>query len=322
MKHHFADMLDRSAGLWSMVPNVERWSFHFEDVADAPEDSTVLTLTKRDRNWERAHDLPGLEELTLHEPSREQIALLQDLPRLKRLRISHARPKSLGVLEGHSSLEELVLEYVSGFESLAPVGSLSSLRSLHMENLRRVRDFSGLLPGPSLRSLEIVGTLDWDQPIEDLDFLDGLPALEVFALGWCRVLAESPIFAGLCRAQSLKCVRFGWRTVRLEDYAYLEAMRPDVEGAIQEPFLLHEPREETISEDDIRTSMPAEEFLELTGARIDADGRRSLMKPPSAWLLGRGRRDATGKLETIERRCREHAELYRRLVDACRADSR
>lgn len=59
-------------------------------------------------------------------------------------------------------LQELVLEYVSGFCDLSPLRELKSLRSAHFENLRIVSDFSGLSGIASLRYLCISGTLDWD----------------------------------------------------------------------------------------------------------------------------------------------------------------
>ncbi|WP_295152734.1 hypothetical protein [uncultured Campylobacter sp.] len=69
------------------------------------------------------------------------------------------------------------MEYVSGFCDLSPLRELKSLRSAHFENLRRASDFSGLSGMASLRYLCINGTLDWDQPIVDFEFLKGLCSL-------------------------------------------------------------------------------------------------------------------------------------------------
>ena len=79
-------------------------------------------------------------------------------------------------------MRELVLEYVSGFYDLSPLKELKSLKSAHFENLRRVSDFSGLSGIASLRYLGINGTLDWDQPIKDFEFLRDLGALEALKL--------------------------------------------------------------------------------------------------------------------------------------------
>jgi hypothetical protein len=46
MKHHFADMLDRDGGYWTITPNDERWRCHFDDLDDAPADTSRLTLTR------------------------------------------------------------------------------------------------------------------------------------------------------------------------------------------------------------------------------------------------------------------------------------
>jgi len=146
MKHHFADMLDRSGGYWTMTPNQARWRCHFGDLADAPGDVSRLMITRDDRNWRKALDCQNLVELTLHEPSQEQLAALPDFPPLKALRISHARPASLAMLESQPALQELVLEYVSRVDDLAPVGALPCLTALHLENLRGVSDFSPSAP--------------------------------------------------------------------------------------------------------------------------------------------------------------------------------
>jgi len=34
MKHHFADLIDRTGGVWTITPNAQRWSCHCDDVAD------------------------------------------------------------------------------------------------------------------------------------------------------------------------------------------------------------------------------------------------------------------------------------------------
>ena len=118
-----------------------------------------------------------------------QIAASMGLGALKRLRLTHARPKSLDFVRGHEALEELVLEYVSGVDDLRPVAVLPNLRALHLENLRRMRDFSGLADAAKLRYLSVDGTFDWAQPISSLAFVSSLRALEHFRLGSVRVLA-------------------------------------------------------------------------------------------------------------------------------------
>lgn len=165
MKHHFSDSLDREGDYWTVVPNQERYAYRIGDTPVGSEQIKIATIGSADESWRNVFTFPALEELTLHEPSHEQLLAISELSILKRLRITHARPKAIDFISSLPDLEELVLEYVSGFSDLAPLRSLTKLRSLHLENLRRVHDFSGLSGISSLKYLSIDGTLDWKQPI-------------------------------------------------------------------------------------------------------------------------------------------------------------
>src|SRR5205823_3862952 len=105
---------------------------------------------------------------------------------------THARPKTIEFISSMSELEELVLEYVSGFNDLSALGRLKHLRAVHMENLRGVSDFSGLAGATNLKYLAIYGTADWQQPIDSFEFLRDLPHLELFALWEVKCRAGFP----------------------------------------------------------------------------------------------------------------------------------
>ena len=319
MKHHFGDFLDRSKGHWSIVPNRERWAYHFENVEDTPSNQSVLTLTKHDRNWQRIRELSQLEELTLHEPSKAQ---LQNLPdQLTRLRVTHARPKSFDFLGDLGNLRELVLEYVSGVEQLDPIGLLPKLESLHLENLRRVRDFSGISASKSLKYLSIDGTLDWKQPIEDLSFIGSLTNLEFLRLAGVRVLSSTPVLACLAKLDRLKDLRIAMNALPVEDFAFMEANFPEIDGAVCPSFVINEEKRRTLSEGDYRTSIPVSEFQELEGAGITADGDRFILEPMTAFLLGKGTRTISGKPENIVKKCQAYESEYRQLVESYKKES-
>ena len=175
MKHHFGDLLDREGDYWTVVPNRERYAYRIDSVPVGDEQVTIATIGSDDTLWRNVFTFPHLEELTLHSPSLEQLQAIAELSALKRLRITHARPKEITFISPLSHIEELVLEYVSGFSDLSPLCSLPKLKSLHIENLRRVTDFGGLSGLACLRYLRIDGTLDWKQPIADFEFLRGSP---------------------------------------------------------------------------------------------------------------------------------------------------
>jgi len=236
MKHHFGDLLDRDGDYWTIVPNVERYAYRIGDIEANDADITIVTIGKEDAAWKTVLTLPNLVELTLHSPSREQLESVAELTGLERLRITHARPKAIDFLESLPELRELVLEYVSGFSDLSPVGSLPRLKSLHLENLRKVRDFGGLAGSKQLRYLRIDGTLDWKQPIDDFEFLRELPALEVLAFGQIISKAAYPAMLSVSSLPHLKRLQLAPNMLAAEEYALLEVSLKEVEGANWGPY--------------------------------------------------------------------------------------
>ena len=115
-------------------------------------------------------------------------------------------------------------------DSLTPLLKLTKLKSLHFENLRRVANFDGLKGLNSLRYLHIDGTLDWNQPIENFEFLKGLPNLEVFSLGFIISKTEFPAFLPILHLKSLKKIKIGRATFKTNEYAFLQVAIPNVEG--------------------------------------------------------------------------------------------
>mgnify|MGYP006155557407 CR=1 FL=1 len=228
MKHHFADLLDREDDYWTIVPNIERYSYSADEIINKEDNAKVVTVNKHDSNWKQVFDLPSLEELTLHEPSKEQVESIKELKNLKRLRLSHFRVKDIEFVNKLVNIEELVFEYVSGFSDLSPLGNLTRLKSLHLENLRKVSNFEGLSGISSLRYLHLDGTLDWSQPIENLEFLKGLPNLEVFALGFVKVQKEYPAFLPILNLKNLKRIKIGLGTLETKEYAFIQAAQPDL----------------------------------------------------------------------------------------------
>lgn len=231
MKHHFADLLDRNSDYWSMVPNAQRFAYTLDKNDLEPESIKIITIGKGDKNWRRIFEFPNLEELTLHTPGKEQLASLGELSWLKRLRISHARPADIEFIAALINLEEVVFEYVSGFSDLSPISRLPKLKSLHLENLRRVRTYDGLKGLSNLHYLFIGGTVDWKQPIENFSFLEGLPELEVIRLQFVKSDAGFPMFVPLLGLKKLKEIGIGRATFPTREYAFLESAFPHVAGA-------------------------------------------------------------------------------------------
>jgi hypothetical protein len=228
MKHHFGDFLDRTGNFWTTIPNRERFAF-IADFAIANKDEVkILTISKtQDKiHWEQIFDCQNLEELTLHDPNKEQVQAIRRLTNIKRLRVTFFRATDIEFIGDFENLEELILEYVSGFSDLTPLRKLKKLKSVHFENLRRVTDFGAVAGIESLRYIYINGTFDWSQPVENFDFLDKVPNLEVFALGFgVKVLKPTyPIFKSLINHGKIKKLRIGRAFCNLEDYAFIEVL--------------------------------------------------------------------------------------------------
>ena len=223
--------------------------------------------------------------------------------------------KTLDILSGLSELEELVLEYVSGVDDLRPIGTLPKLKALHLENLRRVRDFSGLSGARELRYLAIDGTFDWSQPVADLTFVSGLAKLEYFTLRAVRILAKPPATAPLLKLKNLTKISLFPNILPLEDYAYLAAGLPDVEGASQPPYEITPYRERELIEPDVRATMPVDELKRtFPDILISDDGKRIEVTPEQTFFLGKGQRTASGVSPAIEKRRQDYAAQHQELI--------
>ena len=313
MKHHFGDLLDRDGDYWTVVPNRERYAYAIGDVPAGSKEITIVTIGSEDKNWERVFTLPSLEELTLHEPTKEQLQSIGKLTLLKRLRITHARPKDIDFITSLVNIEELVLEYVSGFSDLTPLRSLKKLRSLHMENLRRVKEFDGLSGIESLRYLRIDGTLDWKQPISDFEFLKGLPNLEVLSFGQVINKSPYPALLPVLALKKLKKIKLAWNMLTAEDYALMEVALPNVEGADWGPFTRFAYSSIPLPRDDVRAHLP-DDVIKLNHPEVSISykGERLINEPKEEWFEFTGKKAGRAKCSNSksEEKCNEYALKY------------
>ena len=228
MKHHFGDFLDRTGDYWTTIPNRERFAFIADFEIANKDEVKILTISKTQDKifWEQIFDCPNLEELTLHDPSKEQVQAIRKLKEIKRLRVTFFRATDIEFIGDLENLEELILEYVSGFSDLTPLRKLKKLKSVHFENLRRVNDFGGLTGIESLRYIYINGTFDWSQPVQSFDFLSEIPNLEILAMGFGVKVGNStyPIFKSIIENKKIKKLRLGRAFCSLEDYAFVEVL--------------------------------------------------------------------------------------------------
>ena len=309
MKHHFGDFLDRDGNYWTIVPNRERYAYAIKDVPAHSKEISIVTISKEDENWETIFTLPNLVEVTFHEPSKEQLQSISKLTLIKRLRITHARPKDLEFIRMLANIEELVLEYVSGFSDLSPLQSLTNLRSLHMENLRRVNDFGGLKGIKSLQYLRIDGTLDWKQPISNFEFLSKLPNLEVLSFGQVINKTPYPALISVLNLKKLRKIRIGSNMLAAEEYALMEVALPDVKGANWGPYNRFGYGLIPLPTDDFRTHL-SDELIKSNHpeVHISYTGERSLNDPKEEWFEFTGKK--AGRVKCLNKNSKEKCEAY------------
>lgn len=229
MKHHFGDFLDRTDDYWTTIPNRERFAFIADFEIQNKDEVKILTISKTQsqEHWEQIFECKNLEELTLHDPSKEQVIAIRKLTILKRLRITFLRTNDIEFISDLINIEELILEYVSGFTDLTPLLKLTKLKSIHFENLRRVTNFDGLKGLKCLRYLQIDGTLDFSQPIENFNFLEGIESLEVLALGFITNKTEYPALLPILKLKKLKKFIAGMSSLSTKEFAFIEVATPN-----------------------------------------------------------------------------------------------
>jgi len=312
MKHHFGDFLDRTGDYWTTIPNRERFAFIADFEIVNKEEVKILTISKtQDKNhWEQIFDCPNLEELTLHDPSKEQVQAIRRLTNVKRLRVTFFRAADIEFIGDLHNLEELILEYVSGFSDLTPLAKLTKLKSVHFENLRKVSNFDGLKGTNSLRYLYINGTLDWNQPIDNFEFLSGLPNLEVFSLGWIINKSPFPALISVLTLKKLKKIRLISKTLPTQEFAFLERALPNVQGANNEICRRFAYSSSKLTRDDFRSQLSDEVIKEKhPEVRIIYDGTREINDPSTEWFefIGKG----AGRVKCNSPKADEKIEEFR-----------
>lgn len=317
MKHHFADFLDREGNYWTTIPNRKQHTYKADFEIENKNEVKILTISKtqEEKHWKQIFDCPNLEELTLNEPSHEQIQEIKTLTNLKRLRISFYRAKNIEFIEKLYNIEELVLEYVSGFSDLSPLRNLKKLKSLHCENLRRVSNFDGLSGIQSLKFLGIRGTLDWKQPIENFNFFKGLPNLEVFTVWEVITKKEYPAFLPLTKLNKLKKISIHYSYFSTEEYVLIQTALPNVNGTKWEPINIYKSRHIPLPSDDVRFNLTDEELKENhPEVLVRYDGKREISDVNEEWyeFLGKRAGRIKCKSKNAQKKCEEFLMVYKK----------
>lgn len=321
MKHHFADFLDRDGDYWTVVPNRKRFAHEFQCIDEGDPTISVALIGKGTQDWQKCLALPNLQEITLQNATAEQFEAVCDFPKIKRLRITHLRPKHIGSITKLNHLEELVLEYVSGFSDLSPLSRIPNLKSLHLENLRGVRDFTGLSNCRSLRYLSIFGTSDWNQPIDNFEFLRWLPKLEHLGFSFVTSTCEYPAFLPAIALNNIRSIHLAPHYFATQEYALLSVILDGVKGADWGAYRRLSYRRMPLPSDDPRHQLTDEEIKEKhSDISISIYGEREITDPNSEWFEFIGKRAGRVKCTNPKsgKQCAEATRHFEEMKSAAR----
>jgi hypothetical protein len=186
-----------------------------------------------------------------------------------------------------------------------------------LENLRRVKNFGGLSGLLNLKYLSIDGTLDWKQPIENFDFLNGLPKLEIFKVGQVITKAPYPELLPLCKLRNLKRIRLPLNMFSAEEYALVSTALQNIEGADFSPVNRFGYLSMPIPDDDPRINLSDKEIkAKHPEVRIIYDGSREIMDPNSEWFdfIGKGSGRIKCSSPNVKMKCEEFIKKYNKLI--------
>jgi hypothetical protein len=143
--------------------------------------SRLPELTHLDLDWgpgaESIEALVNLEDLSVSSFRRENLSLLHNLDKVRRLRIVNSRRMtSLQGIEAIQSLEDARLLDLRNLTDLTPIaGVAKTLRSLEFNACRRIDRLDALRPLENLRTLHVLDCGD----IESLAPVRGLPLVSM-----------------------------------------------------------------------------------------------------------------------------------------------
>ena len=322
--------LKNPSGHWGSQPwgGISEYNLH-QTLSKNEYNAKLVRIKGSTEDWIKLAQFEELEEIHLYAPTHEQISFISNLKGIKRLKIDSYRPQSIDFLSKLSSLEELSLEAVSGFEDLEPIKALPKLRALNLHMVRRVKNFKPLGSLSELKFLSIHGNFDFQQPIEKLEFLEGLEKLEFLIFNNIRILEKVRPAYPLIFLNKLKYVEFPRNMFSLEEFGYVAEILKGVEGAelnpvIKEIHFFHgneswleyvpwqTPDEKTDHIDMHRPLTPA--IKTSSGALLALSGLTDIGEPSSKTghidLLGRGSRGFSSTTKNAEKRCLAHIKKF------------
>ncbi|MDQ8209781.1 hypothetical protein QEH52_19840 [Coraliomargarita sp. SDUM461003] len=162
-----------------------------KDLTDVDESSTDLAIFGDAKALERIKEFPNIKRVWLNGANQKQFDLVVSLVNPISFKGYNLRVPNLNALQGLSGIEELSIEWNTKAGSIAPIGELTSLKVLQIQDFTRVHDLTPIQRLSDLITLDISGGVWNTFKVETLEPLGDLKNLLYLCLANIRVLDQS-----------------------------------------------------------------------------------------------------------------------------------
>jgi len=285
----------------------------FEDLDDAPSDVRAIRIDRNVKNVARIDRFTKLEQIHLIDPTPDQVTAVFRQNQIRRLLFGDAHKFSLDGIENLTSLEELAFLNSSGPNDLNVLASLPKLRSLMLENLRGLQDWSSIGRVKTLRCFCLTGGfVEATTKISTLDYLRDLTELEHIYIAGVKYSGAQPAFEGLRHCKKLVSAVIVPGCFSLEDNAYLEAHLAGSVRYFKKLFQVNGKGNAMATSREEAENLPAHEILDKP------EGRLSWM-PLVQFQKGRSfTRTYTGDRSKVLARMTEFEECYANALEVAK----
>jgi len=178
--------------------------------------------------------LPQLKELWTYRLDRTRLESLLAASSLELLSISGSHVADLFMLGAQRRLRALAIDWNNKVRSIAPLGDLTQLELVSLQDLRHVHDLAPLAALANLRALQIAGGMDTRMEIDSLDPLAGLGLVD---LRLANIRIGDGRLGALAALPRLETLSIAVNAATLEEFARLSARIPHVRCDQFQPYV-------------------------------------------------------------------------------------
>lgn len=205
-----------------------------EDLNEIDKGAEYLACYGRAKDLKRVLELGSLRTLWISGVNAGQFEVLAQCTQIDTLVVHDLRVPEMTLLKQLDNLRTLLIWSNTKTQTLEPLGSLTRLEHLALENFSKVSSIEPLIPLRTLRTLSLEGGLYTPMRLETLAPLSQIPSLVELRLLSLRVADGSlePL-ASLAALEELSVGNF----FAMEEFARLAALMPWTRCSLFEPHL-------------------------------------------------------------------------------------